>query len=56
MFEEWFEENKDMLAGMLRGDQEEALYTAWLAGYTAGLGEMGSFASSVFSDLYEVKS
>jgi hypothetical protein len=36
-FEEWFEENKDELAQLLRGDQEEALYKAWLAGYEAGL-------------------
>lgn len=48
-FNEWFEEHKDELAQLLRGDQEEALYKAWLAGYTAGLGEMGEFARELWT-------
>lgn len=35
-FENWFEENKAALEPMLRGDAEEALYAAWIAGYGAG--------------------
>ncbi len=48
-FEEWFEENKDELAQLLRGDQEEALYKAWLAGYEAGMDEMGKFARELWT-------
>lgn len=46
-FDEWFEEHKDELAQLLRGDQEEALYQAWLAGYTAGLDQMGNFVKTL---------
>ena len=52
MFDEWFEEHKDELAQLLRGDQEEALYKAWLAGYTAGLGEMGDFTKPLIQDVF----
>lgn len=51
-FDEWFNEHKDELAQLLHGDQEEALYKAWLAGYTAGLGEMGDFAKGLISDVF----
>ena len=47
-FDEWFEANRDELAALLRGDQEEALYKAWLAGYEEGLAEMGKFAQDLF--------
>jgi hypothetical protein len=47
-FEEWFEENKDELAQLLRGDQEEALYRAWLAGMEYGMNEMGKFARELW--------
>jgi len=43
-FDEWFEENKDELSLLLRNDELEALYRTWLAGYEAGLDEMGKFA------------
>ena len=46
-FDEWFEEHKDELAELLCGDQEEALYQAWLAGYTAGLDQMGNFVKTL---------
>jgi hypothetical protein len=48
-FEEWFEENRDTLAGLLRGDQEQAVYQAWLAGYEAGMDEMGKFARELWT-------
>lgn len=52
IFNEWFEKNKDNLAELLRGDQEEALYDAWLAGYTAGLAEMGDFTKTLIKDVF----
>ena len=48
-FDEWFEANRDELAVLLRGDQEQALYKAWLAGYESGLEEMGKFARELWS-------
>ena len=48
-FEEWFEENRDELSDLLRDDQLEALYQAWLAGYEAGLAEMGKFARELWT-------
>jgi hypothetical protein len=48
-FEEWFEANRDELATLLRNDDVEALYKAWLAGYEAGLAEMGKFAKELWS-------
>jgi hypothetical protein len=36
-FDEWFEQHKDILAGLLRNDQLEALWLAWYAGYQKGL-------------------
>jgi hypothetical protein len=48
-FDEWFEANKDQLTELLRGDTEEALYRAWLAGYEAGLAEMGDFAKDLWT-------
>ena len=48
-FEEWFETNRDELATLLRNDDVEALYKAWLAGYEAGLAEMGKFARELWS-------
>jgi hypothetical protein len=47
-FEEWFEANKDQLTEMLRNDQHELIYTAWLAGYEAGMDEMGKFARELW--------
>lgn len=35
-FQQWFEENKHELEDLLRGDVEELLFKAWLAGYEAG--------------------
>ena len=43
-FDEWFEANRDELEKLLRNDQYELIYKAWLAGYEAGLDEMGKFA------------
>jgi hypothetical protein len=48
-FEEWFEANKDQLTELLRNDQLEALYEAWLAGYEAGMDEMGKFAHQLWT-------
>lgn len=48
-FEEWFEANRDKLAELLRNDDVEALYKSWLAGYEAGLAEMGKFAKELWS-------
>lgn len=50
-FQDWFEENKERLEDLLRGDVEEMLYEAWLAGYEEGLAEMGKFSANLFSDL-----
>jgi hypothetical protein len=47
-FDEWFEEHKDELAELLRGDQEEALYKAWLAGMEYGMADMGKFARELW--------
>jgi len=47
-FDEWFEENRDELAALLRGDAEEALFRAWLSGYEAGLAEMGKFTQKLW--------
>ena len=49
-FDEWFEDNREELESLLRGDQEDLLYTAWIAGYAAGLNEMGKFAADLFSN------
>ncbi len=48
-FDEWFEKNRDELAGLLRGDQQEALYRVWFAGYEAGLEAMGKIAGELWS-------
>jgi CBS-domain-containing membrane protein len=48
-FDEWFEANRDELSDLLRDDQLEALYRAWLAGYEAGMAEMGKFARELWS-------
>jgi hypothetical protein len=48
-FKEWFEEHKDELAELLRGDQEEALYQAWLAGMEYGMADMNKFARELWS-------
>jgi hypothetical protein len=48
-FEEWFEEHKDELAELLRGDQEEALYRAWLAGMEYGCFDMDKVARELWS-------
>jgi len=50
-FDEWFEANRDQLSGLLRNDQLEALYQAWLAGYEAGLAEMSKF----YKPLWDIK-
>ena len=50
-FDEWFGEHKDDLALQLRGDQEDALYRAWFAGYEAGLAEMGKFTKELIGEL-----
>jgi hypothetical protein len=36
-YEEWFEQHRDILSGLLRNDQVEALWLAWYAGYQKGL-------------------
>ena len=36
-YEEWFEQHRDILSGLLRNDQVEALWLAWYAGYKKGL-------------------
>jgi len=47
-FDEWFDENQDDLEYLLRSDPRELAYNCWLAGYEAGLKEMGSFAADLF--------
>jgi hypothetical protein len=47
-FNEWFEEHKDELAQLLRGDQEEALYRAWLAGMEYGCFDMDKVARGLW--------
>lgn len=49
-FDEWFEANRDKLTELLRNDQRELLFTAWLAGYEAGLDEMGKFTKELWYD------
>ena len=48
-FNEWFEANQDTLTELLRNDQHEMLYTAWRAGYEAGLDEMRKFTHELWS-------
>ena len=43
-FNEWLEKHKDELIDLLRNDQTEALFMAWLAGYSAG----GNFIGDIF--------
>ena len=43
-FNAWLQEHKDELIDLLRNDQEEALFMAWLAGYSAG----GNFIGNIF--------
>lgn len=50
-FDEWFEENRERLEQMLRSDTLELVHECWLAGYKAGLDEMGSFAAELFTDI-----
>jgi len=45
-FEQWFEENYDDLVHLLKTDQEELLFKAWLAGYEAGMDYMGSWVNN----------
>ena len=35
-FLDWLEENREHIVFLLRGDIEDALYEAWIAGYQAG--------------------
>ena len=48
-FNEWFEANQDTLTELLRNDQQELLYKAWLAGYEAGMSELGKFTMELWS-------
>jgi hypothetical protein len=48
-FDEWVEANRDELATLLRNDDVEALYKAWLAGYEAGLAEMCKFTKELWT-------
>ena len=48
-FDEWFEQNRDELTLLLQGDELEALYRVWLAGYEAGMDEMGKFARELWT-------
>lgn len=50
-FDEWFEENRERLEQLLRSDTYDLAYECWLAGYKAGLDEMGSFAADLFKDI-----
>ena len=50
-FEEWFEANREELEVLLRSDQLELAYKCWLAGYEAGLNEMGRFTADIFNDI-----
>jgi len=47
-FDEWFEQNRDELAPLLRSDDVEALYRAWFAGYEAGMDKMSKFARELW--------
>ena len=47
-FNKWLEANQDELVNLLRNDQEEALFRAWLNGYEHGLGYMGKFAEELW--------
>ena len=44
-------ESRERIEQMLRSDTEELVYECWLAGYKAGLDEMGSFAAELFTDI-----
>jgi hypothetical protein len=44
-FTVWFEDNKDLIESMLRGDAEEALHQA----YMAGMEDMGTFMADTFA-------
>lgn len=44
-FEEWLEENENKIHSL---DGGEALYQAWLAGYEAGMNDMGKFAKELW--------
>lgn len=48
-FDEWFEQNRDHLAELLRNDAKEALYLAWFAGFEYGLDDMGKFAKELWT-------
>jgi len=48
-FDTWLEEHKDELTPLLRNDQEEALFLAWLAGYNAGTDTMSNFFTKAWS-------
>ncbi len=48
-FTEWFEENRELLAELLRGDQEEALWLAWYAGYQKGLDDRANIEKEIWS-------
>lgn len=48
-FEEWFEQDRAKLAELLRGDAEEALYLAWLAGMEYGMTEMSKFTQELWN-------
>lgn len=50
-FDEWFEENREELEALLRSDQEELLFRAWMAGYDQGAKRIASFAAELFKDI-----
>lgn len=50
-FMEWFENNRENLAYLLRDDVESALYAAWISGYQEG-GD--ALAKTVSKYLYSV--
>lgn len=50
-FNEWLDENRDRLEDLLRGDTEELLFEAWLAGYDAGGKDLAKFAAGLWRDI-----
>jgi len=48
-FNDWLEEHKDKLTELLRNDQTEALFMAWLAGYDSGADQMIGIVKTAWS-------
>lgn len=49
-FDEWFEENKERLARLLRNDPADFAYECWLQGYRSSLIDMRKFKVDVITN------